>query len=196
MKLNDLTEMTMRTGYSSYESSKNYLPYYQTLKEKGTHCGDIEQFNVFKLNRDDYMDYAVFLDGVCIAFFVLEQNELKVAFVLSDYRKQGIFSMFLFFLKRNEGMSQIVLGDLHSERTIEALKRIHIRFDTNWVKGDRKIKFDPANVDKFYSDAGPTGWKIMLENDHDFSKCSKFWNYEIGGPCPPLRDFYTSLLLD
>ena len=130
----------------------------------------------YKKERKDLLDYAAFLDNKAVAFFTLNKNEIVAAFVQKDFRKKGLFSAFLFFLKRNENLSQIIIGEIQSQDTVEAVKRIHKRFKTSWVKGDKKEKFDPNVENPYYSFEKPTGWKIMLENDGDFSQWQKFYH--------------------
>ena len=170
-----LSEMTMRVN--SYEELSHYMQYFDHLMHDGEHCGDIEEFNVYKKARGSLVDYAVFFHKEHVAFFVLKGDELTDAFVDKDYRKKGLFSAFLMFLKLNEGMSKIVLNDHHSEATIAAVKRIYKRFDTSWVKDDQSVPFDPTVEEPYYSRNGPTGWKIVLENDHDFSDRLKFYDH-------------------
>jgi hypothetical protein len=98
------------------------------------------------------------------------------AYVVEVHRKQGLFSAFLFFLKRNEGLSKIVIGELQSEDTIEAIRRIHKRFKTSWEKDGIKEPYDPNSLEQYYSYIAPTGWKIVLENHGDFSSWPKFFD--------------------
>lgn len=190
-----ILEMTMKVP--SYEMLADYLPHFTHLKSDGFHCGDIEHFKIFKKQRGlSYTDYAAFLDGVIVAFFVLEGNEITNAFVSKEYRKKGLFSAFLFFLKRNEGLSQIILGDNHSYETVEAVKRIYKRFNTSWFKGIEKIPYDPNQEDPYYSMGKPTGWKIMLENDGDFSKWQKYFHHEIQPSTRLTEMFYFETYVD
>lgn len=168
MKIDDLVEMTQLVP--SYEHMKTWLPEFQKLLKNGIHCGDIEQFNIYKLQRDNLTDYGFFENDICVGFAVLRQNEITNVYIIPEKRQLGLWSMFLFFLKKNEHMSKIILDNRHSEQMLQALKRIYQVFDTSWIKGDEKIPFDPKTTDQFYSKKEPTGWKIMLENDGDFSK--------------------------
>jgi len=172
-----INEMTMKAG--SYEHLESHLSAFEKVKEEGVHCGDIEHYNVYRRERSSILiDYAIFLQDKIIAFFVIDSGELSTAFVSKSERKKGLFSAFLFFLKRNEGMNEIILVDLHNEDTINAIKRIYKRFKTSWVKGDEKVDFDPTIEKPYYLLMKPTGWKIMLENDGDFSNYLKFFNEE------------------
>lgn len=171
MKLPQLTEMTMRV--SSYEELGAYIDQFADINVTGEFAGDLQHYQVYKRARDKFTDYAVFDKESIIAFFVLEQNELLNAYVKPEHRKQGVFSMFLFFLKRNEGFTKIIIGDLHSEATVEAIKHIAIRFHVYWTNGEIKVPYDPAKIDDFYSHLEPTEWQIVLENNGDFSRWPK-----------------------
>lgn len=189
MKMNDLNEMTMRVG--SYEDLGKFLHTFKSYKHE-QHVGDIEQFDVYKKDESPIIKYAVFDDGEPIAFFIFDHylNELNTSFVHSKYRKKGLFSAFLFFLKRNEGHSRIVFSELHSEDTVEAIKRIYKRFDAFWDNGDEKVPYSPNTIDKFYSQRKLTGWKLVLENDGDFSSFPKFFNETFA------KAYYFNLLHD
>jgi hypothetical protein len=189
-----ISEMTMKVP--SYEALENYMPQFNHLINDGFHCGDIEHFNIYRKQRDSFTDYAAFLEGKIVAFFVLDGNEITNAFVSKDYRKKGLFSAFLFFLKRNEGLSKIILGDNHSYETIEAVKRIHKRFETSWFKGDEKVPYNPQQDSPYYSMSKPTGWKIMLENDGDFSKWQKYFHHELQPSTRLLEMFYFEPFVD
>lgn len=199
MKLQEITnidEMTMRTPANAFEDMSKELPFFQTLKETGEHCGDIEHTQIYKKSRKSLIDYAFFQQEQCVGFAVLNGNVVTNLYVTPQVRKTGIGSLFLFFLKRNEGISKLVLHDVHSEQTVDFIKRIYKRFDTNWVKGNEKIPYDPNTINQFYSIERPTGWSITLENDGDFSKWEKFWineNNKNGGP-PDIHSIYQWLL--
>lgn len=192
MKLNDLHEMTMRVP--SYEKMGQSLPHFQTLKDIGTHCGDIEHYNVYKHPRDNLTDYAVFDGDDCIAFFVLiNPNTLEIGYIIPEKRSIGLSPMFLFFLKRNEGLAEIRMSDKQSEQSIKSLIRTSKLFKTYWVKGDQKVPFDPDTIDQFYSSNGATGWTVVLENNSDFSTWPKF--YKDDG-LPDLTKYYTCYILE
>ena len=173
-----IIEMTMKAGSLEHRLGSD-LPFYQLLLADGEHCGDIEEFEIYKKERKGLWDYAAFLNKEVVAYFTLDKNEIVAAFVKKEFRKKGLFSAFLFFLKRNENISQILLGEIQSKDTIEAVKRIHTRFKTSWVNGSKKEKFDPNIEEPYYSNMSPTGWKIMLENDGDFSHWPKFFNRDL-----------------
>ena len=162
----------------SYEKLDQYLPHYTKLIHTDTHIGDIQNFNVYKQMDNEYTDYAISDSSDtkdAIAFYRLKDNEVMIMYVKPQYRKQKILSMFLFFLKQNENFSKIVLNDRQSEDTVEAVKKISKRFKIHWIKGDEKVPYDINTIDNFYSVEKPTGWKLVLENDGDFSNHPKFW---------------------
>lgn len=75
-------------------------------------------------------------------------------------------SAILFFMKRNEGLSKIVLSDHHSDATYNAIKRVYKRFTkVYWEKDGQVEPYSPDTVDSFYSITGPTGWRIVLEHN-------------------------------
>lgn len=165
-------EMTMVVN--SYENLGEYLKEFDHLLTDGEHCGDIEKFKIYKKPRGKLVDYGAFLEDKVVAFFVMKNDMLMDAFVTKEHRKIGLFSAFLFFLKRNEGHRQIRLSDSHSEDTVEAVKRIYKRFDTYWEKDGKKEKYDPSTIDQYTSRSKGTGWTLVLENDGDFSHWQKF----------------------
>ena len=171
---NFVNEMTMVVN--SYEQLGNYLKEFDHLLTDGEHCGDIEKFKIYKKQRGNLVDYAAFLEEKVVAFFVMKGDMLMDAYVIKDHRKVGLFSAFLFFLKRNEGHSKIQLSVTQSEDTVEAVKRIYKRFDAYWEKDGKKEKYDPSTVDQFTSKGKETGWILVLENDGDFSHWQKFYH--------------------
>jgi hypothetical protein len=170
-------EMTMVV--KSYEQLGDYLKEFDHLLTDGEHCGDIEKFKIYKKQRGKLVDYGAFLEDKVVAFFVMKDDMLMDAFVTKEHRKIGLFSAFLFFLKRNEGHSQIRLSDSHSEDTVEAVKRIYKRFDVYWEKDGKKEKYDPLTVDQYTSRNKGTGWTLVLENDGDFSHWQKFYHKKL-----------------
>lgn len=191
MKIEHLFEMTMKVP--SYENLGQTLPHFQQLKTTGTHCGDIEKYNVFKKSRNNMTDYAVFENDTCIAFFVIvNPNILKIGYIIPEKRNIGLSPMFLFFLKRNEGMSQIIMGDKQSEQAIKSLSKTSKLFKTSWVKGNHKVPYDPDTIDQFYNYQQPTGWVVMLENEGDFSDWPKYYVHGV----PDLKMYYSSYIED
>lgn len=190
-----LREMTMSSG--SMENLGKYLKDYEHILKDSVHVGDIEDFNVFRKERNvaPFYDYAISTEDKIIAFFsVTKKWEVDIAYVSPEFRKKGLFSAFLFFLKRNEGASKITLGNVHSQDTIDAIKRIHARFDTHWEnqKTKEKIKYDPNTAKDFYGVKSSNDWRIILENDSDFSDWPKFYPKDF----PDLKTFYFNLLED
>jgi len=169
-----LPEMTMKTG--SMESLSIFFE--NALKERDsyTHIGDIESIRVLKKN-----DIYLLIDNndIGIGFFQVYDNNkvatINVLFVDKPFRKTGIFTKFLWFLKRNEQYNQIKIGDTHSQDTVEVIKHLSKRFNIFWIKDNEKIPYDIATIDRFYSTMNPTGWEIVLENDYDFSSWPKFY---------------------
>lgn len=177
MKLTDLKEMTART--TSMEDLGKHIKEYEYVLNDGTHVGDIEEFKVLRVSRQiaPFYDYILTLEDKIVAFFSVSKKWIvEVAYVIPEYRKKGLFSAFLFFLKRNEGANKITLGNVHSPDTVKVVKRIYKRFETNWEnqKSGEKVKFDPNIEEPYYSSGIPTDWKIVLESDYDFTEWPKY----------------------
>ena len=171
-------EMTMKTG--SYEGLVKYAPAFQKLIATGSHVGDIEQYKVYR-DKDDLKNFAVFDGNYLIEFFQIDEKSiLQAIYVYPRYRKQGLMSVTLFFLKNAMGFSKIILGDYHSNDTYEAVKRIYKRFQTHWEKDGQRVKYDPETVDQFYSLEKPTGWRLVLENDGIFEDMQYFEPMKLG----------------
>jgi GNAT superfamily N-acetyltransferase len=170
----------MKAG--SYEGLSRYLPQYAAFKSSGIFVGEIEDYKIFKAN-DDYGRYAAFLDNDVAAFWqISSEGELAGVYVHPDHRRKGLFSAILFFLKRNEGFSKIILGDHHSNDTYNAVQRIYKRFTkVYWQRGDQTVPYDPFTVDDFYSLTGPTGWQIVLEHSSsNLNECKRFDPLDLG----------------
>lgn len=160
----------------------------ENMNDRSLWVGDIEEYKVYKRDREHFTDYAIFNDGKVVAYAVLEQNVVENVFVVPEHRKRGLFSMFLFFLKQNEGLSQIIMGMRHSKDTLEAIKRIARRFNIYWSNGKEKVPYSPETTDQFYSETAPTKWKLILENDGDFTDVPKKFDFRLA------KTFYTPLL--
>lgn len=184
-----LQEMTMVAGDLSYNLSR-YFNSAARSKSSFLHVGDIESIRVLNKGNEFLLD----LDQVnCAYFYVKAENsivEISVAYVDPEFRRQNIFAKFIWFLKRFYHTTEIVIGDVHSKDTIEALKKLSSRFNISWTKDGQKVKYNPEKVDDFYGVNKPTGWKIVLENDGDFSKWPKFFDEQK----PDIKQHYDWLL--
>lgn len=175
MKLQDITEMTMRAGHMDQHLNQ-FFKNIAKQKTEFKHVGDIENIQV--LFKEQI--YLLTKDATPLAFFQVYDEApnaiLKVAFVDAPFRKQGIFSKFIWFLKRNEGYKRIILGDVHSPDTIAAVDYISHRFNVYWDNGKEQQPYQADIVDRFYSNFQPTEWRLVLENEGDFSSWPKFYN--------------------
>jgi hypothetical protein len=141
------------------------------------HVGDIENFAVYKKKNDLENRYAVFDQSKIAAFFITRNNILDIVYVVPQYRKQGLFPAILWFLKKNEKLDQIMLGNQHGYDTYRAIKKIYKRFEqVYWLKDGQKIPYHPDTVDQFYSLIGPTGWNIVFENYNKNLGEKRFFN--------------------
>jgi hypothetical protein len=174
MQLVNMLEMTQ--SVDSFEHLAHFMPMIQMQLPNAEHCGDIEKVHVYKIKLLGSLFYITSHDGkTVLGYYQVDNNELIGAYVIPEMRRQNLTAMFLLFLKRSEGMSKIIIGDQQSHNMIAVLQKVYKRFDTNWEKDGKKIPYDPATIDNFYSDK-KTGWQVVLENDGDFSKWPKFYN--------------------
>ena len=172
-----ITEMTFRAG--SYEPFlSKMVPYFANIyKTGGKHVGDIEHFNVFQYIEYP-TQYAVFDQDKIAGFFIIEiDGTITAIYVLPEYRRKGLSSTVLHFCKRTLGYSKINFGKHQSNDMVEAIKHIYKLFDTYWEKDGpgEKIKYDPSTIDQFYDRMKKTEWKLVMENDGDFSEDPKFF---------------------
>jgi len=165
-------EMTMRAG--SYEGLSRYAYLFTPLVKTGQHVGDIERYHVHKDSQVD--NYGAFDNDDLIAFWQMDGNVLETVYVMPEYRRQGMFAAILWFMKRNEGLRRIILGDHHSNDTYYAMQRIFHRFNAYWQRGQEKIPYSPDTLEQFYSLRGPTGWRLVLENNSTALSESRYFN--------------------
>jgi len=134
----------------------------------GKHIGDIEEYNV----RQDGKYYTVWDNQSLIAYSSLENenNIVDDVWVHPDYRQQRIFSKMLWFYKTRLNRSTLMLGKVHSPTIQEVVKGLS-RFDKYWlnIKTNETEPFELDTLDNFYDYLAPTPWRLMLENNGDFS---------------------------
>jgi hypothetical protein len=189
--------MTMKAGDLSY-NLKRFFTHAVEERETYKHIGDIEQIQVFKKNDI----YLLKKEDIGVAFFEVKtynSSETKpyndatlinVAYIDDDFRGKNILEKFIWFLKRHEHASKILLGDIHSAMMVNAVKKLSKRFETSWVKKNEKIKFDPIKADDFYGVGHTTGRQIMFENQGDFESWPRFFNED----SPDIKQYYYWLL--
>ena len=188
--------MTMKAGDLSH--LKKYFVDIVAERENYKHIGDIEQFQVLKKNDI----YLLMSKDVGVAFFEVQKCDaseaepysnstlINVTYIDDVFRGKDLLEKFIWFLKRHEGGSKILLGDIHSAMMVNAVKKLSKRFETSWVKKDEKVKYDPTNVDDFYGAGHTTGWQIMFENQGNFESWPRFFNED----SPDIKQYYYWLL--
>ena len=180
--------MTMKAGDLSH--LKNYFSEFVDDHASYKHIGDIEHFKVLKKG---YI-YLLMREDVGVAFFEVRKNYkallIDVVYIDQSFRGKDVFEKFIWFLKKHKGGSKILIGDVHSEKMINAIKKLSKKFEISWVKGNQKIKFDPEKINDFYGVGHTTGWQIMLENGGDFSGWPLFFNAR----SPDIKQYYYWLL--
>ena len=151
----------------SYEHLQMFLPMVEQHLPSAEHCGDIERTHIYKFDALGSTFYVASPDKKTIfGYYQLNGNEILGAYVTPQMRGQNLTAMFFLFLKQSEGIPKLVIGDKQSIDMMSALKKIHNRFDTHWVNGDKKLKYDPSTADQFYSAKQSTGWQVVLEHDN------------------------------
>ena len=187
----------MKAGSLDYNLSR-YFKRYCDDHSKFEHVGDIEHYKVLK----DQDIYFLTTSDVGVAFFevkVYGESEdlpyknsslINVVYVDAPFRGKNILEKFIWFLKKHESSSKILMGDVHSAMMVSAIQKLSKRFDTSWVKKDQKIKYDPAKLDDFYNSSGTTGWQIMFENSGIFENWPRFFN----DSSPDFRQLYDWLI--
>ena len=148
------------------------------------HVGDIEQIQVLRNSTI----YLLLKADVGVGFFEVIKHDstenlpytnatlINVAYVADEFRGNSIFEKFIWFLKKHENGSKIILGDVHSPMMISTVKKLSKKFETSWVKQDQKISYNVEHLDQYYSYSGPTGWMIMLENYGSFENWPVFYD--------------------
>ncbi len=142
----------------------------------GKYIGDIGDFGAYQVKKDGIY-YSVWDNDTLIAYSSLadSNNEVDDIWVHENYRKQRIFSMLLFFYKTRLGRSQLMLGSTHSKTMQEVVKGLSL-FKKSWknIRTNEIQPFSLDTLDNFYSHEGKTPWRLILENDGDFSDWPKF----------------------
>lgn len=142
-------------------------------KTRGKHIGDIEQFKVLQ----DGMYYSLWNGDVLVAYSSLSSadNTVDDVWVNPEYQNQRVFSKMLWFFKTRLNRSPLMLGPVHSHTMQEVVKGLS-RFDKFWfnVRTNEKEPFSIDTLDNYYSYSGSTPWRLMLENNSDFSEWPMF----------------------
>jgi hypothetical protein len=193
-----LREMTMKAGNLSYNLKRFFDKYVITFHEDHSyeHVGDIEKFQVYKFPEDEWFIYLLMEKETGVAFFEVKTDTdydaklINVAYIDNKFRGQNVLEKFIWFLKRHEKSPKIMIGDVHSEMMVPAIKKLSKKFKTHWVKDDKKIEYDPEKIDDFYGIGHSTGWLVMFENEGNFESWPRFFNEK----SPDFRQLYDWLL--
>lgn len=168
MKINEISEMTMRGPDLSNVAQQFVDANKERWYKNGKYIADIENYKV----RQDGIYYSLWDDTTLVAVCSLSNAENKVddVYVNPDYRGKKIFSMMLWFFKTRLNRSPLMLGDIHSKMMQEVVRGMS-RFNKYWfnIRTNEKAPFNVDTVDDFYSYTQSTSWRLMLENDGDFN---------------------------
>lgn len=173
MKINEVTEMTMR-GPDYNKLANNLAATHADKWKTGNHIADIEQYKVLA-NMSDLVPgathYSLWDNELLVAFALLTPgNEVDGVWVNPQYRGQRLLSKLLWFFKTRLNKSPLIMGDIHSKDMQEVVKGLS-RFDKKWIniKTQEVQPFSIDTLDNFYSYVKPTAWRLMLENDGEFN---------------------------
>ncbi len=167
-------EMTMR--FSSFDKLASKVADIRKAIwfTEGNYIADIDQFNV-RLYRPDNL-YSLWDKEELIAYITLsEKSEVDDVWVQPNYRGQKIFSKLLWFFKTRLGHNKLMLGKVHSRDMQEVVKGLS-RFNKSWenmVTGEIH-EFDVNTLDDYYDWLKSTDWRLILENDGNFSDWPMF----------------------
>ena len=145
----------------------------QQWATSGEYIADIEDYKVLKnLGSTQNSDhYSLWDKNNLVGFASLgDDNVVDGVWVNPDYRGRKIFSMMLWFFKTRLNKSPLILGDIHSKDMQELVKGLS-RFEKKWynIKTKEVEPFSLETLDNYYSHGRPTQWRLILENDGEFS---------------------------
>lgn len=169
MKINEVIyEMTMRGPDFDIVAEKFGQMNAGRWFANGKHIGDIEQYKVIQ----DGIYYSFWDNDILIAFSSLtdSNNEVDDVWVANDYREQKLFSKLLWFFKTRLHRNRLMLGSVHS-KTMQQIVAGMNRFKKSWIniRTNDEAPFSVETLDDFYSYAGATPWRLILENEGDFT---------------------------
>lgn len=168
-------EMTMRGGNFDDLATKFVSFKRDTWKKNGNHVGDIENFTVLQ----DGKYFSVWDNDEIVACSSLtgyaNTNIVDDVWVNPDYRGQKLFSKLIWFYKTRLDKNNLLIGQVHSKNMQEVIKGLS-RFSKWWynTKTKEKKPFSLDTLDDFYSYTEVTPWRLLLENNGDFSSWPKF----------------------
>lgn len=140
-------------------------------KAKGTHIADIEKFKVIKYNNY----YSIWDNEILVAYTSLTGNEVDDVWVNENYRGQKVFSKLLWFYKSRLGNDTLMLGKIRSPEMREVVKGLS-SFNKKWknIKTGDEAPFDTDTSGKYYSNAGITDWRVVIENNNNITEWLMF----------------------
>lgn len=143
------------------------------IGKNGKYIADIEEFQVIRYENF----YSLWDRDELCGFTSLTNNVVDDVWINPTYRGKKLFSKLLWFYKSRLGHNQLLLGKVHSRMMQEVVKGLSC-FKKSWVNVKTKANepFDLETLDHFYGDVEPTDWRLMLENNGDFSDWPMFRN--------------------
>ena len=165
--------MTMRTGKLNGRTLQQFVDTHLKEWYNSKIIGQIEQYD---LRKSDTF-YSLWDKDSYVASAKLELPDSKgisetgLFHVAQAYRGQKILSKLLWNFKTRQGHSILKIDPYHSDDVYDIVNGSGLsRFKKYWMNSEGIVEpYDPKTVDKYYSYGGPTGWQLILENNHNFS---------------------------
>jgi hypothetical protein len=163
-----ISELSMRTGKLNSRNSQQFVD-----KNSSTWYTDgkiIGQIDNYYLRKFDNI-YSLWDKEQYVASALLDNDEVNLLHVNSKYRNQKVLSKLLCNFKTRQGKKKLIVNQYHSDDLYDVFKNGGLsRFKKYWQNTSGEIApFDINTIDKYYSYSGPTGWKLVLENNGNFS---------------------------
>jgi hypothetical protein len=163
-----ISELSMRTGKLNSNNSQRFVNDNSDMWYRdGEIIGQIDNYDLRKLNDM----YSLWDKNQYVASAQLSDSEVNLLHVDPKYRKQKILSRLLWNFKSRQSKNKLIINQYHSDDLYDVIKNGGLsRFEKYWQHKTGKIApFDANTIDDYYSHIAPTGWKLVLENNGDFS---------------------------
>lgn len=191
MKLDDISEMTMRTG-----SSMETMPFPDFSQFELTFEGHIQGGQeVYSFNYQNTIIYGIKQNDIFVSFVQLKNRNIpnigNVAETLNsktlpEYRKNNLTIKLRFFLNQHLGIPML-LGDVHSMATEKALSTMERYFHMVMIniKTGEQITWTREQYEILTSKMSITDWRVLLispitplkESSKDWTGKRYLWTY-------------------
>lgn len=172
MKVKELFEMAIRGGNLN-SNAISYVKKHQSTWQTAPITANLDDFDIRKC--EDV--YSLWEKDKFVATASLKMVQdvglIDNVWVDPEYQGKKIFTKLLLFFRTREGVTKLQFSTVHSDDTYNLLKLGGLTlFKKSWIgKNGEKAPFSVDTIDKFY---GAGHWKLMLENNSDFSDFPRF----------------------